>query len=274
LGESRAGGSIPIGRVIGTEMKYVAYEKRERVAIISLSRPEKLNALNREVLADLRKALEEAERDPEVRAVVITGTGKSFCAGADITEFTRGSADIGRFIELGREVFEFIENMSKPVIAAVNGYALGGGFELALSCDFVVASSNAAFGSTEINLGITPGWGATQKLAAIAGLAKAREIVMLGEVFSAEEALKLGIVHKVVQPERLMDEAIALATKLCQKSPVALSIAKLVINRSVRAILAPGLELERSMFYVAVSSEEAREGVSAFLEKRKPKWQS
>ncbi|MEM1681545.1 MAG: enoyl-CoA hydratase/isomerase family protein [Sulfolobales archaeon] len=256
------------------ELKYVAYEKKERVAVITLNRPEKLNALNHDVLTDLRKALEEAEKDPEVRVVIITGTGKSFCAGADIAEFTKGVADVRGFIELGREVFEFIENMSKPVIAAVNGYALGGGFELALSCDFVIAASSAAFGSTEINLGIVPGWGATQKLVFMAGLAKAREIVMLGEVFSAEEALKHGIVHRVVQPEKLMDEAMALAVKLCQKSPTALAIAKAVLSRSARSILAPGLELERSMFYVAVSSEEAKEGISAFLEKRKPKWQS
>lgn len=256
------------------ELKYVVYEKKESVALITLNRPEKLNALNRDVLTDLLRALEEAEGDPEIRSVVITGTGKSFCAGADVTEFTKSIADIRKFIELGREVFEYIENMTKPVVAAVNGYSLGGGFELALSCDFIVASSNAIFGSTEINLGIVPGWGATQKLIATAGLAKAREVIMLGEAFSAEEALKLGIVYRLVPPEKLFEEALALAKKLSQKSPMALSIAKTVLNRSTRSILAPGFELERSMFYVAVSSEDAREGISAFLEKRKPKWQS
>lgn len=255
------------------ELKYVTYEKKEGVALVALNRPEKLNALNRDVLTDLRRALDEAERDPEVRVVVITGAGRAFCAGADVTEFAKGTSDVRQFIELGREVFERIGNMGKPVIAAVNGYALGGGFELALSCDFIIASSNAAFGSTEINLGIIPGWGATQRLIATAGLAKAREVVMLGEVFSAEEALRIGIVHKVVPPERLMEESLELARKLCQKSPTALSIAKAVLTGSARSIYAPGLELERSMFYVAVSSEDAKEGVSAFLEKRKPRWQ-
>lgn len=255
------------------ELRYVLYEKRDGVAIITLNRPERLNALSRELLADLRRALEEAERDPEVRSVVVTGSGRSFCAGADVTEFTKSAAEVREFIELGGAVFEYIENMSKPVIAAVNGYALGGGFELVLACDLVVASSNAVFGSPEVNLGIVTGWGASPKLLLTVGPAKAREIVMLGETIPAEEALRLGIVNRVVPPERLMDEALELARKLSQKSPTALSIAKAVLNRSARSLLAPGLELERSMFFVAASSEDAREGVSAFLEKRKPRWQ-
>lgn len=255
------------------ELRYVVYEKREGIALITLNRPDKLNALNKELLSDLLRALKEADKDPEVRAVVLAGAGKSFCAGADVTEFTKSMADIREFIELGREVFWYLEDMSKPVVAAVNGYALGGGFELVLSCDFVVASSNSAFGSTEINIGIVPGWGATQKLTAIAGLAKAKEIVLLGDIIPAEEATKLGIVHRVVPPDRLVEEALALARKLLQRSPTALAIAKAVLNRSAKAVLEPGLELERSMFFVAVASEDAKEGITAFLQKRKPKWQ-
>lgn len=256
------------------ELKYVLYEKKETIATITLNRPEKLNALNRDVLSDLLKALEEAEKDKEVRVVILTGTGKSFCAGADVTEFTKSPHEVREFIDLGRKVFDFIENMSKPVIAAVNGYALGGGFELALACDIVIASSNAAFGSTEVNLGIVPGWGASQKLLAIVGPMKARELIMLGEVLSAEEALKLGIVNKVVSPERLLEEAIGIARKLAEKSPTAVSIAKAEINRSLRTYLASGLELERTLFFMSVSSDDAKEGISAFLEKRKPRWVS
>ncbi len=255
------------------ELRYVSYEKRDGVAVVTLNRPERLNALNRELLADLRRALEEAERDPEVRSVVVTGSGKSFCAGADVTEFAKSAAEVREFIELGWSVFEYIENMSKPVVAAVNGYALGGGFELVLSCDLVVASSSAVFGSPEVNLGIVTGWGASPKLVLIAGPAKAREIVMLGETLSAEEALRLGIVNRVVPPERLLEEALELARKFTRKSPSAVSMAKTVLNRSARSLLAPGLELERSMFFVAASSEDAREGIAAFLEKRKPRWQ-
>ncbi|MCS7099317.1 MAG: enoyl-CoA hydratase/isomerase family protein [Sulfolobales archaeon] len=255
------------------ELKYVTYEKRDSVALVTLNRPEKLNALNRELLQDLLRALELAERDPSVRVVVITGSGRAFCAGADVAEFAKSAHEVKNFIELGRRVLEYVESMSKPVIAAVNGYALGGGFELALSCDFIVASSNSFFGATEINLGIVPGWGATQKLLASAGLAKAREIVMLGEMFSADEALKLGIVSRVVPAEKLIEEALALGGKLSQKSPVALSIAKSVFSGASRSILGPGFEIEKSMFFVAISSEDAREGISAFLERRKPRWQ-
>ncbi|MCX8185371.1 MAG: enoyl-CoA hydratase/isomerase family protein [Sulfolobales archaeon] len=255
------------------ELKYVLYEKRDNVAIVTLNRPERLNALNRELLQDLHRALEQAERDSDIRVVVLTGAGKAFCAGADVAEFTKSTHEVKDFIELGKRVFEYIENMGKPVIAAVNGYALGGGLELALSCDFIIASSSAFFGATEINLGIVPGWGATQKLLISAGLTKAREIVMLGELFSAEEALKLGIIHRVAPPEKLLEETAALARKLSQKSPTALSIAKSVFNKTSKSMLSSGFEIERSMFYVALSSEDAREGISAFLEKRKPKWQ-
>lgn len=253
---------------------YVLYEKKEEVAVITLNRPERLNALNRDLLLELRRALEVAEGDPEVKVLIITGAGRSFCVGADVAEFTKGLDEVRRFIELGSEVFSYIEKMGKPVIAAVNGYALGGGFELVLSCDFVVAASNAVFGSTEINLGIIPGWGATQKLTSIVGPAKARELVMLGELIPAEEALKLGLVHRVTPPDKLLEEAIALAKKLAEKSPTALLLAKKVLNESLRSLIAGGLELERSAFFTSVASEDGREGIKAFLEKRKPKWRS
>lgn len=252
--------------------KYVAYEKRDGIAVVTLNRPEKLNALSREVLEDLLEVLEAVGRDPEVRAVVIAGSGKAFCAGADVSEFTKSLPEIREFIDLGRRVFELLETMDKPVVAAVHGFALGGGFELALSCDLIVAAEGTQLGSPEINLGIVPGWGATQKLLATVGPYKARELVLLGDRITAEEALRIGIVNRVVPADRVLEEAIAIARRLAEKSPVALSAAKSVINRSLRTLTSAGLEVERSTFIAVASTEDAREGVKAFLEKRKPQW--
>jgi enoyl-CoA hydratase/carnithine racemase len=252
--------------------RYVTYEKRDGVAVVTLNRPEKLNALSREVLGDLLEVLEAVSRDPEVRAVVIAGAGRGFCAGADVSEFTKDLREVGEFIDLGRRVFELLETMGKPVVAAVHGFALGGGFELALSCDLIVAAEGTQLGSPEINLGIVPGWGATQKLLATVGPYKTRELVLLGDRITAEEALRLGIVNRVVPVDRVLDEAVAVARRLAEKSPVALAAAKGIINRSLRTLTSAGLEIERSTFMEVASTEDAREGVRAFLEKRKPQW--
>ena len=252
--------------------KYVTYEKRDGIALVTLSRSEKLNALSREVLEDLLEVLEAIGKDPEVRAVVIAGSGKAFCAGADVSEFTKSLPEIREFIDLGRRVFELLETMDKPVVAAVHGFALGGGFELALSCDLVVAAEGTQLGSPEINLGIVPGWGATQRLLATVGPYKARELVLLGDRITAEEALRLGIVNRVVPADKVLEEALSLARKLAERSPVALSTAKSIVNRSLRALTSAGLEIERSSFIAVASTEDAKEGVRAFLEKRKPQW--
>jgi len=252
--------------------RYVAYEKREGVAVVTLGRPEKLNALSREVLEDLLEVLEAISRDPEVRAVVIAGSGKAFCAGADVSEFAKSLPEIREFIDLGRRVFEMLETMDKPVVAAVHGFALGGGFELALSCDLIVAAEGAQLGSPEINLGIVPGWGATQRLLATVGPYKARELVLLGDRITAEEALRLGIVNRVVPADRVLEEALTIARKLAEKSPVALSAAKSIVNRGLKALISVGLEVERDTFMAVASTEDAREGVRAFLERRKPQW--
>ena len=252
--------------------RYVAYEKREGVAVVTLGRPEKLNALSREVLEDLLEVLEAISRDPEVRAVVIAGSGKAFCAGADVSEFAKSLPEIREFIDLGRRVFEMLETMDKPVVAAVHGFALGGGFELALSCDLIVAAEGAQLGSPEINLGIVPGWGATQRLLATVGPYKARELVLLGDRITAEEALRLGIVNRVVPADRVLEEALTIARKLAEKSPVALSAAKSIVNRGLKALISVGLEVERDTFMAVASTGDAREGVRAFLERRKPQW--
>jgi enoyl-CoA hydratase/carnithine racemase len=252
--------------------KYVNYEKKDSIAIVTLNRPEKLNALSREVLIDLLETLESASKDPEVKVIVITGAGKAFCAGADVVEFTKSSTEIREFIDLGRRVFELLESLEKPVIAAVHGFALGGGFELALACDLIIAAEGSQLGSPEINLGIIPGWGATQKLLITLGPYKARELIMLGDRISAEEALKLGVVNKVVPADKVVEEALLLAKKLAEKSPVALSAAKSVLNKSLRIMMSTGLEIERSTFIITTSTEDAKEGIKAFLEKRKPQW--
>jgi len=254
--------------------KNLIYEKRDNIAVITINRPEVLNALNRETLLELSAALRDAEEDPNIRVIIITGAGeKAFCAGADVREFRDKSlTEVLEFIELGHKVFAMIENLSKPVIALVNGYALGGGLELALACDFIIASTNAKLGQPEVNLGLIPGWGATQKLAKIVGLRKARELILLGETISAEEAFRIGLVDKVVPPERLWEEALQLAKKLIEKSPIALRFAKRAINTALRTTLPEGLEYEKMAFIALYSSEDAREGVRAFLEKRKPVW--
>jgi enoyl-CoA hydratase/carnithine racemase len=252
--------------------KYVNYEKKDGIGIITLNRPEKLNALSREVLVDLLEALEYASRDPDVRVIVITGAGKAFCAGADVVEFTKSLVEIKEFIDLGRRVFDFLESLEKPIIAVVHGFALGGGFELALACDLIIAAEGSQLGSPEINLGIIPGWGATQKLLITVGPYKARELVMLGDRISAEEALKLGIVNRVVPADRVIEEALSIAKKLAEKSPLALSAAKSVLNRSLRNMTSTGLEIERGTFIATTSTEDAKEGIKAFLEKRKPQW--
>ncbi len=254
--------------------KNIIYEKKDNIAIITINRPHVLNALNRDTLLEMLSALTDVEKDPNIRALVITGAGdKAFCAGADVKEFKdKPLVELLEFMELGHKVCTMIENLSKPVIAAVNGYALGGGLELAIACDFIIASTNAKLGQPEINLGIMPGWGATQRLVRLIGLRKAKELILLGEMISAEEALQIGLVNKVVPLERLKDEAFKLAKKLIEKSPIALKFAKHAINAALKTTLPEGLDYERMSFIALYSSEDAQEGIKAFLEKRKPVW--
>jgi enoyl-CoA hydratase/3-hydroxyacyl-CoA dehydrogenase len=246
-------------------------EREDKILWIILNRPHRLNAVNDVMMEELADALDTAERDPSIRCIIITGEGdRAFSAGADITAFPKATpVSAEEFSRLGQKVFSKIEEMSKPVIAAINGFALGGGLELALACDFRIAAEHAELGSPEINLGLIPGWGGTQRLVRMVGLAKAKEMIMLGTRLKAEEALKIGLVNKVVHYDRLKDEARELAKKLCEGPPIALKYAKFAVNYGSQAPLDVGLRLESGLMALTFSTEDLIEGVEAFMSKRK-----
>lgn len=254
------------------DFEYLLLDKDDGIATITINRPELLNAINPAVYHELKESLTILSSDSEVKAVIITGAGKkAFIAGADIAAMSvMSSIEAMRFAAAGKEAVSRIESMSKPVIAAVNGLALGGGCELALACDFRVASSNAKFGQPEINLGIIPGNGGTQRLTRLVGISKAKEIIMLGDIISAEQALQIGLVHQVVEPEQLMPETVKLAKKLSKKAPVALSMVKRCIHRAIGSDTDDGLESEIDCFAHCFSTLDQKEGMKAFLEKRAP----
>jgi enoyl-CoA hydratase len=246
-------------------------ERRERVAIITINRPEKRNALNIKTREEGAAALEELSADETVRVVVFTGAGdKAFVAGADIAEFQGRTAITQREVMLGRSLFTAIDNFPKPVIAMVNGYCLGGGCELALSCDLRIASDKASFGQPEINLGIIPGGGGTQRLTRLVGEGKAMELILTGDIIDAQTAYNLGLVNMVVPAADLEAKTTELANRIAEKSPVALRMAKEAVKLASRSNLDEGLRREVDLFALCFSSEDKNEGVSAFLEKRKP----
>jgi len=248
-------------------------EKEEGQLWITLNRPHRLNALNDVMLRELSDAMDKAEEDEEVRCVVLTGAGdRAFCAGVDLTMLARvrSPSEARAWSLMGQEVFTKIEHMSKPVIAAINGYCLGGGFELALSCDFRIAAEHAEFGYPEIKIGLIPLWGGNHRLLRFVGLTKAKELIMLGDRISAEEALKLGIVNKVVPYEKLHEEARALARRLVEGPPIALKYAKQVLN--LWPMLEVGSNMEVSVAELLARTEDVREGIEAFLSKRKPEF--
>src|SRR5256714_3069866 len=248
-------------------------ERRERVAIITINRPEKRNALNIRTREEGAAALEELREDDSVGVVVFTGAGdKAFIAGADIGEFAGRTALTQRAVMLGRSLFTAIDSFPKPVIAMINGFCLGGGCELALSCDLRVASESARFGQPEINLGIIPGGGGTQRLTRLVGEGKAMELILTGEMIDAQTAYRLGLVNIVVPAADLEAKTMELANRIAEKSPVALRMAKEAVKTAARANLDEGLRREVDLFALCFSSEDKDEGVRAFLEKRKPKF--
>jgi enoyl-CoA hydratase/3-hydroxyacyl-CoA dehydrogenase len=230
-----------------------------------------LNAFNDVLLEELADILDTAEKDSSVKCVVITGEGdRAFSAGADITMFPKATPVIAEeFSRNGQKVFGKIEEMSKPVLASINGYALGGGLELALACDFRVAAEHAELGSPEIMLGLIPSWGGTQRLVRVVGLAKAKEMVMFGGRLKAEEALKIGLVNKVVHFDKLRDEVRELAKKLSEGPPIALKYAKHALNFGTQVPLEIGLRLESSLAGLSFSTDDLKEGVEAFMSRRK-----
>src|SRR5918911_1759090 len=246
-------------------------ERRERVAVITINRPEKRNALNIKTREEGAAALEELRADESVRVVVITGAGdKAFIAGADIAEFAGRTAVTQRDVMLGRSLFTAVDTFPKPVIAMVNGYCLGGGCELALSCDLRIASDKASFGQPEINLGIIPGGGGTQRLTRLVGEGKAMELILTGDIINAQTAYNLGLVNLVVPAADLAAKTMEMANRIAEKSPVALRLAKEAVKLASRSNLDEGLRREVDLFALCFSSEDKDEGVKAFLEKRKP----
>jgi len=247
--------------------------REDRVGWILLNRPEKLNAISPEMLEELSAALRELEGDELIRVVVITGSGRAFSAGADVTAFS-GVNPVSSYIYSRRfqEVLNMIERMPKPVVAAINGYALGGGLELAMACDMRIASENAMLGQPEINIGLIPGAGGTQRLSRLVGRGRAKELVMLGDPIPAVEAERIGLVNRVVPLDRLESEVRALARKLAEKPPIALMAAKAAISLGSDYPLDIGLVLEASLFSMLFSTEDLVEGVSAFLQRRKPEF--
>jgi len=254
------------------DFKFIIYEKSEGVATITLNRPEALNAFSKEVVAEAMQALEEIKNDENVRVVVLTGAGeKAFSAGADIKTMIGMNALKARDLSLmGERLCVALENLEKPVIAAINGYALGGGLEVAMACDLRIASETARMGQTEINIGLIPGWGGTQRLTRLVGRGKAKEFVFTGKMIDAKTAEQLGLVNMVVPTDKFREAVRQFALDLAAKAPVALKVAKTLINKGADIGLESALALEREGFGVVASTEDLQEGVKAFTEKRKP----
>lgn len=248
-------------------------EKQEQVCIVRINHPEALNALNSVILKELEQAFDVIARDEETDVVILTGEGRAFVAGADISEMSVMKAAEGkRFGCLGAEVFRKIELLEKPVIAAVNGFALGGGCELAMACDIRIASSKAKFGQPEVGLGIIPGFSGTQRLPRIVGVAKAKELIYTAGVIPAEEAYRIGLVNKVVEPEELMKEAMAMAVIIASKAQLAVRYAKEAINQGIETDIDTGIGLENALFGLCFATQDQKEGMDAFLWKRKPEF--
>jgi enoyl-CoA hydratase len=247
-------------------------EQKERALVVTINRPDKLNALNAQVRADMQNLFTRVRSDPNVDVVILTGAGeKAFVAGADIQEFNSLNADTGKdFAAQGQAVFDLVEQVGKPVIAAVNGYALGGGCELALACHIRIASENAKFGQPEVNLGIIPGYGGTQRLARLVGKGKAVELILTGNQIDAREAHRIGLVNSVVPASELLPAAMEIARQISSKAQVAVRLALQAIGMTDEVSLSVGQKSEAFLFGTCCGTEDFKEGTGAFLGKRKP----
>lgn len=254
------------------EEQLVLEERSNQVALLTLNRPDAMNSLNFGMLRALKAKMEAIQLDPDVRVVIVTGAGeKAFCAGADLKErATLSEVQVKEFILTIRGLFSFIENLPKPVIAAVNGIALGGGTELALACDLRIASYTATMGLTETRLAIIPGAGGTQRLPRLIGRGKAKELIFTGRRVDSQEALQIGLVNKVCAPEALLDECRAMAAMICETGPIAIQQAKYAINHGLETDINTGLAIESNAYWITIPTEDRLEGLAAFKEKRKP----
>ncbi len=246
-------------------------EKRGRVGVVRLNRPQAFNALNKTLVAELMTALNEFNRDPEIGALLITGDERAFAAGADIKEMVEASA-VDMLLRDQISLFDGIRQIAKPVIAAVSGWCLGGGNELAMSCDLIVASETARFGQPEINLGVIPGAGGTQRLTRAVGKPIAMEMVLNNRTLTAQEALQYGLINRVVPVERYFDEALQLAEEIAERAPLAVRLGKEAVNHAFESFLSEGLADERRAFYFLFASKDQKEGMQAFIDKRKAEW--
>jgi enoyl-CoA hydratase len=241
------------------------------IALIQLNRPKELNALNRQLMEEVRDSLQQLDKNELVRVIIITGNEQAFAAGADIKQMADKSA-IDMLLIDQFSTWDQIRKTKKPIIAAVSGFALGGGCEFAMTCDMIIASETAKFGQPEIKIGTMPGAGGTQRLTKAIGKAKAMELILTGRFISAEEALSYGLINKVVPVEMYLQEAVSLAKEIAQMSPIAVQLAKESINRCFETNLDEGLMFERKNFYMTFASQDQKEGMQAFIEKRKPEY--
>ncbi|MGI6730988.1 MAG: enoyl-CoA hydratase-related protein [Anaerovoracaceae bacterium] len=251
------------------------YEVKDGIAFITVNRPNAMNALNSKVLDELYEVFTTVNEDPEVNIAIITGEGRAFVAGADISEMVNLGAQDGRAMMLkGQKVMNFIEDIDKPVIAAINGFALGGGCELAMACDIRIGSEKAKFGQPEVGLGITPGFGGTQRLPRLVGKGMAKYLILTAEMIDAQEAYRIGLIDKIVVAEELMGTAEKVARTIASKAPIAVRASKLAINKGINLDVHSGVAFEGEAVVSCFASEDQTEGMRAFLEKRPAKFQN
>lgn len=258
-----------------TTFDNILYEKRNSIAYVTVNRPKVLNALNMATMSDLRSAFQDARDDSSIRVVLLTGSGeKAFIAGADIGELQKLSpVEAKEYTHRGQSVLDLIENLGKPVIACINGFALGGGCEVAMACTMRLASDNARLGQPEVKLGLVPGYGGTQRLPRLVGKGMAMQLNLTGEMITAQEAHRIGLVNEVVPSAELLPRAEAIAAKIVANAPLAIRYCMEAVNKGLDMTLAEGLFLEATLFAVTCATEDKKEGTSAFLEKRAPNFQ-
>ena len=251
-------------------------DKKDNVGVITLNRPQVMNALDTTLFSELKMAVEEVRKDKEIRAVVVTGAGKAFCSGIDITALSSfaqmSTSEVREFIRSIHRTLNSLEDMEKPVIAAVNGYALGGGCDIALACDIRIASESASFGEFYVRLGLVPDMGGTQRLAKLVGPGKAKELIFTGDRIDAHEAHRIGLAERVVAEDKFKDEVMELAQRLAQGPTVAIGLAKIAINRGLGMDVKAGLEYETYAQSICLKTEDVAEGTMAFMQKRKPQF--